>query len=179
MVATRLLPPRLRSGRPSLLHCVASILFFGSSGGCRAEQLLGNPGFENGVEGWYGFGTGEISAQTSVFRSGSAAARVSGRQKTWHGIAVRMASVLTDGRSYRISAWFRLGRGLLNEQLFYCILLLLGVAEPGGKSRVRTGPRRMVLLLLRHHLRRRRSGDEWIGGGAGERQNHGVRGHRE
>ena len=53
------------------------------------DNLLFNPGFEDGVEGWYPFGTCKIKEAADIVHLGDRSAYVHFRLENWHGIAVK------------------------------------------------------------------------------------------
>jgi glucuronoarabinoxylan endo-1,4-beta-xylanase len=77
-----------------------------------AQNLATNPGFETGdTTGWFAFGPGTISAETTCVHSGTYAALVANRTDTWNGIAQSLPGVLQANQTCNISAWVMLAGG--------------------------------------------------------------------
>ena len=70
-------------------------------------NLLTNPGFENGTEGWSDRSC-QIEAVTTPVHSGAKSVKVFGRTETWQGIKQSLLGKVTNGKTYKISAWVRL-----------------------------------------------------------------------
>ena len=70
-------------------------------------NLLTNPGFENGTDGWSDRSC-KIEVVTTPVHSGAKSAKVSGRTQTWQGIKQSLLGKVTNGQTYKISAWVRL-----------------------------------------------------------------------
>ncbi len=70
-------------------------------------NLLTNPGFENGTEGWSDRGC-QIEAVTTPVHSGAKSVKVSGRTETWQGIKQSLLGKVKNGQTYKVSAWLRL-----------------------------------------------------------------------
>ena len=70
-------------------------------------NLLKNPGFENGTEEWTDRSC-KIEAVTTPVHSGTKSAKAFGRTETWQGIKQSLLGKLTNGKTYKISAWVRL-----------------------------------------------------------------------
>lgn len=68
------------------------------------DNLLSNPGFEDGTTGWMGWGA-TLSASTERVRTGSGAAVASGRSDTWSGAAQDIFSKVEPGGTYLASFW--------------------------------------------------------------------------
>ncbi len=68
------------------------------------ENLLTNPGFENGTSGWNGHGTATVTSTASV-HSGAGAASVGNRTATWHGMEQSVFGKTEDGRMYYGAGW--------------------------------------------------------------------------
>jgi len=71
------------------------------------SNILVNPGFEAGTEGWTDR-VCTIAAVTSPVHSGSHSAKVSGRTATWQGIKQSLWGKMVEGKPYRFSGWVRL-----------------------------------------------------------------------
>jgi hypothetical protein len=70
-------------------------------------NLLENPGFENGTNGWAERSC-KVEAVTTPVHSGSASAKVFGRAEEWQGIKQSLLGKVSNGNTYKISAWVRL-----------------------------------------------------------------------
>jgi hypothetical protein len=70
-------------------------------------NLLKNPGFENGTDGWTDRSC-QIEAVTTPVHSGAKSVKVFGRTETWQGIKQSLLGKVTNGKTYKISAWVRL-----------------------------------------------------------------------
>jgi hypothetical protein len=70
-------------------------------------NLLKNPGFENGTDGWSDRGC-QIEAVTTPVHSGAKSVKVSGRTEQWQGIKQSLLGKVTNGQTYKVSAWVRL-----------------------------------------------------------------------
>ncbi len=70
-------------------------------------NILINPGFENGTDGWGGRSC-QIEPITSIVHSGSGSAKALGREAGWQGIRQSVYDTMTDGQTYQISGWVRL-----------------------------------------------------------------------
>jgi hypothetical protein len=70
-------------------------------------NVLKNPGFENGTEGWSDRSC-KIEVVTTPVHSGAKSAKVSGRTQTWQGIKQSLLGKVLNGKTYKISAWVRL-----------------------------------------------------------------------
>jgi hypothetical protein len=70
-------------------------------------NLLKNPGFENGTEEWSDRSC-QIEAVTTPVHSGAKSVKVSGRTETWQGVKQSLLGKVTDGKTYKVSAWVRL-----------------------------------------------------------------------
>lgn len=75
-------------------------------------NLLTNGGFELGnTSGWTAAGS-TIAASTTEKRSGQYGGFVSGRTAEWHGAWLNgLQSVLTSGKTYRVSLWIKPAAG--------------------------------------------------------------------
>ncbi len=70
-------------------------------------NLLINPDFENGTEGWASRSC-RIEAVSSPVHSGSGSIKAAGRDSNWQGIKQSMFGKMTSGKTYQISGWIRL-----------------------------------------------------------------------
>ena len=88
---------------------MACALLLGSaSASLSAQNLVVNPGFEDGLDGWTSWG-GVLGQVEDPRHSGAHAAQVSERTETWHGPVQSLLGSLVDGTTYRVSAWVRVG----------------------------------------------------------------------
>lgn len=82
-----------------------------ASAGCATSygdtNILINPGFEKGTEGWGGRGCPIESVSTPV-HSGSGSVKAFGRSATWQGVKQSVFDTMTNGKTYQISGWVRL-----------------------------------------------------------------------
>jgi len=83
------------------------LLFLPGASAGGDTNILVNPGFENGTEGWAGR-VCTIATVTSPVHSGSYSAKASGRTATWQGIKQSVWGKMVEGKPYRISGWVRL-----------------------------------------------------------------------
>ncbi|BFY97338.1 hypothetical protein BsWGS_00378 [Bradybaena similaris] len=72
---------------------------------CGAQELLTNPSFETGVNGWSGDGF-TLQTDSSTFHEGAFSALCTGRSQTWQGPA--QAITLTPGHRYEFSAYIQI-----------------------------------------------------------------------
>ncbi|HEX9622126.1 MAG TPA: carbohydrate binding domain-containing protein [Polyangiaceae bacterium] len=72
---------------------------------CVASNLVQNPGFESGTQGWFVFGSATLSASTQFKHSGFKSARVSNRTATWQGPAYSLLGSAMAGLDYDATAW--------------------------------------------------------------------------
>jgi glucuronoarabinoxylan endo-1,4-beta-xylanase len=70
-------------------------------------NMLVNPDFEKGTDGWDNRSC-QIEAAGTPVHSGSGSAKVSGRSETWQGIKQSMLGKMVNGKTYQISGWVRL-----------------------------------------------------------------------
>jgi hypothetical protein len=70
-------------------------------------NVLVNPGFEDGTNGWSGRGC-KIEAVKSPVHNGTGAAKAFGRTETWQGIKQSLLGKVVNGSTYKLSAWVRL-----------------------------------------------------------------------
>ena len=70
-------------------------------------NVLKNPGFENGIEDWTDRSC-KIEVVTTPVHSGAKSVRVFGRTELWQGIKQSLLGKVTNGQTYKISAWVRL-----------------------------------------------------------------------
>ena len=70
-------------------------------------NVLKNPGFEDGNNGWAARSC-KIEVVKSPVHGGTGAAKAFGRAETWQGIKQSLLGKVTNGTTYKISAWVRL-----------------------------------------------------------------------
>lgn len=70
-------------------------------------NILVNPGFENGREGWFDR-TCSIEIVTSPVRNGSGSGKAFARGANWQGIKQSVFGKMEGGSTYKISGWVRL-----------------------------------------------------------------------
>jgi glucuronoarabinoxylan endo-1,4-beta-xylanase len=70
-------------------------------------NILINPGFESGTEGWAGRSC-TIEAVKTVAHSGSGSAKATGRTANWQGVKQSVFDKMVNGKAYRVSGWVRL-----------------------------------------------------------------------
>jgi len=70
-------------------------------------NILVNPGFENGREGWFDR-TCSIEAVTSPVHNGSGSGKAFARGANWQGIKQSVFGRMEGGSTYKISGWVRL-----------------------------------------------------------------------
>lgn len=70
-------------------------------------NILVNPGFESGTDGWVGRNC-SIEVVTSPVHSGSGSVKASGRDANWQGVKQSVFDKMVDGKTYRIQGWVRL-----------------------------------------------------------------------
>jgi hypothetical protein len=70
------------------------------------ENLLVNPGFEEGPTGWAGRGC--TFSTSTVSRSGSYSGYATNRNSYWDGIKQSVLDKMIPGETYTISAWMKL-----------------------------------------------------------------------
>lgn len=71
------------------------------------DNLVSNPYFETGTEGWFGFGAAVVGISNDTVKSGAQSAYVSGRSDTWQGPATSVAEGVIAGDIYDMFAWVR------------------------------------------------------------------------
>jgi len=70
-------------------------------------NILANPGFEKGTDGWFDR-TCSIEAVTSPVHSGSGSAKAYNRGANWQGIKQSVFGKMEGGETYKLSGWVRL-----------------------------------------------------------------------
>ncbi|MEO8183267.1 MAG: carbohydrate binding domain-containing protein [Deltaproteobacteria bacterium] len=99
-----------------------------------APELLPNPSFEAGHEGWLGFGDSRIFDVVDA-HTGDRAILSTNRQHSWEGPSYDIASLVTASKPYAISAWVR------NEFDAHNIMLTLKVTCAGDTTYTRLATR--------------------------------------
>jgi glucuronoarabinoxylan endo-1,4-beta-xylanase len=89
-----------------LFFCFLPLLPLASAQGGDVNVLV-NPGFESGTDGWADRNCA-ISAVASPVHGGSESAKASERTANWQGIKQSLWGKLVEGKPYRISGWIRL-----------------------------------------------------------------------
>lgn len=74
-------------------------------------ELMTNGNLESGTTGWTVFGSGTLSASTSVAHGGTRSLLITGRTAAWNGPAQTMTGRLTNGKSYTTNVWVRAQTG--------------------------------------------------------------------
>jgi len=82
------------------------LTFLLSASADAVENLLINPGFEEGILGWNDRGC-TLSTST-VSRSGSYSGYATNRNSYWHGIKQSVLGKMIPGETYTISGWMKL-----------------------------------------------------------------------
>jgi hypothetical protein len=75
------------------------------------QNLLTNGNIESGTAGWSVFGSGSLSASTSVVHSGAQSLLLTGRTASWNGPSQILTSQLVNGKSYTTNVWMRTQSG--------------------------------------------------------------------
>lgn len=115
--------------RSSLVAVVAMVVVLGAVAPAAAQNLLTNPGFEDGTAtGWFPFGGGQVDASTLDAHTGAFSGLSSGRTATWNGPAQDLLGVMQPGKSYSVSGWVRL-RGTSSARVQLTIRKVEGSAD--------------------------------------------------
>jgi glucuronoarabinoxylan endo-1,4-beta-xylanase len=93
----------MTSGRLFLLLLLSSLI---STSGRAVENILVNPGFEEGTSGWNGRGC-DFSTSTES-RSGDYSGCATNRSFFWEGIKQSVLGKMIPGETYTISGWIKL-----------------------------------------------------------------------
>ncbi|HZJ65797.1 MAG TPA: non-reducing end alpha-L-arabinofuranosidase family hydrolase [Kofleriaceae bacterium] len=80
-------------------------------------ELLTNGNIESGTTGWSVFGSGNLSADTSVVHGGTRSLLITGRTAAWNGPRQVVTSLLTNGKSYTTSVWVRAQTGTASAKV--------------------------------------------------------------
>jgi glucuronoarabinoxylan endo-1,4-beta-xylanase len=83
------------------------LLFLSLASAYGDTNIVVNPGFESGTDGWAGRSC-QIEAVTTPVHSGSGGAKAYGRSDTWQGISQSILGKMVVGKTYRIQGWVRL-----------------------------------------------------------------------
>jgi glucuronoarabinoxylan endo-1,4-beta-xylanase len=84
-----------------ILYLMSFVYAYGDS------NILDNPGFEKGREGWFSR-TCAIKAVSSPVHSGSRSLKVFRRTQTWQGAKQSVFGRIAEGKAYKVSAWVKL-----------------------------------------------------------------------
>jgi len=101
-----LLADHLQESRPSRLDLASPVDAGPDAASSVLPELLPNPSFEGGHDGWMGFGDSRI-IDVADAHSGSRAILATNRQWTWEGPGYDIRSLVSAGEPYAISAWVR------------------------------------------------------------------------
>lgn len=71
------------------------------------SNILDNPGFENGKEGWFNR-TCSVEAVSLPVHSGKGSLKVFMRKQTWQGAKQSLFGKMVEGKPYKVSAWVKL-----------------------------------------------------------------------
>jgi hypothetical protein len=74
-------------------------------------NLLTNPDMEGGTNGWFAFGAGSLTSNTSVVHGGARSLAYTGRTASWNGVAQSATSLVANGASFTTSVWVRTQSG--------------------------------------------------------------------
>ena len=87
-------------------------IVFAAANAVLGQNILQNPGFEGGTEGWFIVGPGaSIEAVAERPHSGAAAGRVFDRTSQYCGVAQSLLGLMQPGATYQCAAWVRLDHG--------------------------------------------------------------------
>ncbi len=82
--------------------CFTSLIYaYGDS------NIIDNPGFEKGREGWFSR-TCAVKAVSSPVHSGNGSLKVIERKQTWQGAKQSLFGKIVEGKPYKVSAWVKL-----------------------------------------------------------------------
>ena len=107
-----------------LLSCIMS------TGAQAVENILVNPGFEEGTTGWNGRGC-DFSTST-VSRNGSNSGYATNRSFFWEGIKQSVLGKMMPGETYTISAWIKLDNSSSDQ-----IIVTIQRTDDRGTSYIR------------------------------------------
>lgn len=85
----------------------------GGTGGGAPEptNLIPDPSFEDGHDGWFGFGGAALLDSTEGPRTGERCLAATNRFEGWHGPAYDALPLVSEGGAYRLTAWMRIDSG--------------------------------------------------------------------
>jgi glucuronoarabinoxylan endo-1,4-beta-xylanase len=92
---------------PAFLLLFVSLASAGCATSYGDTNILINPGFEKGTDGWAGRGC-RIEAVSAPVHSGSGSVKAFGRESNWQGLRQSVFDTMMDGKTYKISGWVRL-----------------------------------------------------------------------
>ena len=72
------------------------------------DNLLSNPGFEDGLGAWTSLGGGEVAVSEKAAHTGKNSLLASGRTKSWWGPHVPLLDIMEKDHTYAVSLWLRL-----------------------------------------------------------------------
>jgi glucuronoarabinoxylan endo-1,4-beta-xylanase len=84
-----------------------SVFLTSASAGFTYKNILTNPGFENGTQGWADRNC-RIETEKTMVHGGSASVKVVGRTANWQGVRQSVFDKMVNGMTYRLSGWVRL-----------------------------------------------------------------------
>jgi len=102
------------------------LLFLSSAFVYGDTNILVNPGFENGTDGWEGRNC-PIEAVKSPVHSGSGSVKASKRNANWQGVKQSVFDKMANGKNYQISGWVRLDNAASGR-------IALSVEQQDGKG---------------------------------------------
>jgi hypothetical protein len=97
-------------------------------------ELLTNGNIESGTTAWSVFGSGSLSANTSVVHGGARSLLITGRTAAWNGPRQVVTSLLTNGKSYSTTVWVRTQSGTASAKV------TLQVTANGSTSYITLAP---------------------------------------
>src|SRR5205085_3795013 len=87
------------------------------------NNLITNPGFEDGLTGWTNIFGGTVGSSASTIHDGLVAGTLTARGDWYHGLGTSLLGKLKSGQTYHASAWVRLsGSGTDNAYLSVRVL---------------------------------------------------------
>jgi glucuronoarabinoxylan endo-1,4-beta-xylanase len=90
------------------IYSLVLVLFFMSFVYAYGDSnIIDNPGFEKGREGWFSR-TCAVKAVSSPVHSGNGSLKVFRRTQTWQGAKQSLFGKLVEGKPYKVSAWVKL-----------------------------------------------------------------------
>ena len=94
---------------------------------CGDVNVLVNPGFESGMDGWASRNA-TLAAVTAPVHGGAQSAKVSGRSANWQGIKQSLWGKLVEGRPYRLDLDAPAGRAVFDDGVAVTEIALEGNA---------------------------------------------------